>query len=194
LSSPLFASQWEFPNWCKAWTKNMTIMLSARWKWPTLKPLLVWAFKVLNAWAISSAKMTIVFIFFRSSICNEVNWNNNSSQVPIANEIVPPLPSYTIAGKVCGFSPMCVQTCICCMYDVVHHCSICQEQPSTSEHMCTLSLKENVESPSRRWKTWLHKKLWECPMLHSSQYPWLWVKCSCFITSLMRMGKFLWNF
>jgi hypothetical protein len=27
---PLFASQWEFPNRCKAWTKNMTIMLGVR--------------------------------------------------------------------------------------------------------------------------------------------------------------------
>ncbi len=28
--------------------------------------------------------------------------------------------SYTIVHKVCGLSPMCAQTCICCMYYVVH--------------------------------------------------------------------------
>jgi hypothetical protein len=50
------------------------------------------------------------FMFFQSSVHNEVDWNDDSSQVPIASEIVPPLPSYTIACKVCGFSPMCVQT------------------------------------------------------------------------------------
>lgn len=43
--------------------KKMTIMLGARWKRPTLKTLFVWAFKVLNASAISNAKTTLVLCF-----------------------------------------------------------------------------------------------------------------------------------
>jgi hypothetical protein len=34
-----------------------------RWKWPKLKTLLVWAFKVLSVWAIFGVKTTLVLCF-----------------------------------------------------------------------------------------------------------------------------------
>jgi hypothetical protein len=34
-----------------------------KWKWPTLKTFLVWSFEVLNVWAISGAKMSLVMCF-----------------------------------------------------------------------------------------------------------------------------------
>jgi hypothetical protein len=60
------------------------------------------------------------FMFLQSTTHNEVDWSDDLSQVLVANEIVSPLLAYTIACKVSGFSPICVQTCIWCMYYVVH--------------------------------------------------------------------------
>ncbi len=62
-------------------------------------------------------------MFFQYNAHNEIDWSDDLSQVLVANEIVPPPPSCTIACKACGFSPMCVQTCIGCMYYVVHSLS-----------------------------------------------------------------------
>jgi hypothetical protein len=65
---------------------------------------------------MSSAKM----MFFRSDVHNEVDSSDNLSQVFVVDEIVLSPPSCTIVCKICGSSPMCVQTCICRMYYVVH--------------------------------------------------------------------------
>ncbi len=60
------------------------------------------------------------FVFLQSATHNEVDWSDDLSQDIVVSEIVLPLLAYTIACKVCGFSPICVQTCICRMYYVVH--------------------------------------------------------------------------
>jgi hypothetical protein len=64
LSFLSFASQWEFQNRCKAWIENTMVTFGVRWKCPTLKTLLAWAFKMLNAWTMFGAKTTLVLCLF----------------------------------------------------------------------------------------------------------------------------------
>jgi len=116
------------------------------------------------------------------------------SQVLVANEIVPPPPSCTIVCKACGFSPMCVQTCIGCMYYVVHSLSDLLKAAihlgTHAHHVYEGKCNEYFEE----MKIMVAKEVLCTPNSTSFVISLVVNKMFLFIIFLMRMGKFMWSF